>query len=111
MSDFLVKDSGKRAEFDSGMVRDTEDGKIDYSLILDGPMLDRWAAHMTKGAEKYEPGNWLKAAGLEEYRRFRRSMLRHTFQWLRGEEDEDHAAAIYFNVNGAEYAKEFINGS
>lgn len=100
---FVVKDSGEREQFDSGMVRDTEDGKIDYTLVLDGPMFDRWAAHLTKGAVKYEPRNWMKATGEAEWLRFRRSFLRHAFQWLRGDRDEDHAAAIFFNVNGAEY--------
>jgi hypothetical protein len=50
---FVVKDSGAREEFDSGMVRDTEDGKPDFTLIRKGPMFRRWAEHMTKGAKKY----------------------------------------------------------
>lgn len=29
MSKFVTKDSGKRQEFESGMVRDTQDGKLD----------------------------------------------------------------------------------
>lgn len=88
------------------MVRDTEDGKIDYSLIFDGPMLDRWAEHMTKGAKKYSARNWMKAAGQEEYERFKRSFLRHMHQYLRGDLDEDHAAAMIFNLNGMEHVKE-----
>ena len=105
MSTFEVKDSGKREEFDSGMVRDTEDGKIDYTLIFDGPMLERWAAHLTKGAAKYEARNWMKASGTAELERYRRSLLRHLAQYLRGDVDEDHAAAIFFNVNGIEYVQ------
>lgn len=93
------------------MVRDTEDGKIDYTLVLDGPMFDRYAAHLTKGAVKYKPRNWMLAAGPEEWGRFRRSFLRHAIQWLRGDRDEDHAAAIWFNVNGAEYVYEKLNGA
>lgn len=106
MPEFVVKDSGQREQFDSGMVRDTEDGKIDYTLILDGPMLDRLAAHLTKGAKKYEPRNWMQASGQEELERFERSALRHMLQWLRGDRDEDHAAAVMFNINGAEYVRE-----
>jgi hypothetical protein len=34
---FEVKDSGARQEFESGMVRDTTEGKTDYTRILDGP--------------------------------------------------------------------------
>jgi hypothetical protein len=105
LNDFAIKDSGKREEFDSGMVRDTEDGKLDYSLIFDGPMLKRWAAHLTKGAVKYTPRNWMKASGPKEEERFRRSLLRHLVAYLDGETDEDHAAAIFFNVNGIEYVR------
>lgn len=87
------------------MVRDVEDNKIDYTLVLDGPMFQRWAAHLTKGAQKYAPRNWMQADGPEEYERFKRSLLRHLFAYLRGETDEDHAAACLFNLNGMEYVR------
>lgn len=103
---FVITDSGAREQFDSGMVRDTEDGKLDYSLVLDGPMLKRWAAHLTKGAKKYAPRNWMKAAGQAEYDRFKRSFLRHAIAYLEGERDEDHAAAMIFNINGMEYVRD-----
>ncbi len=107
---FTVKDSGKREEFASGMVRDTTEGKVDYTRVLAGPMFDRWAEHLDKGAVKYpdvRPGvaNWTLAEGEAEYQRFRKSALRHLLQWMRGDVDEDHAAAVFFNVNGAEYVK------
>lgn len=105
-TEFIVKDSGKRQEFSSGMVRDVVEGKTDYTLIYDGPMIDRWAEHLTKGAQKYEARNWMKASGTEEYDRFKISAARHFRQWLRGDRDEDHAAAVYFNINGAEYVLE-----
>ena len=116
MSDFVVKDSGARREFSSGMVRDTEEGKIDYSLVANGPMMKRWAEQLTKGAQKYpdvEPGvpNWTLAAGSEEYARFKKSAFRHFFQWYIGCDDEDHAAATFFNINGAEYVREKMNSS
>lgn len=100
---FVVKDSGKREEFTSGMVRDTTEGKTDYTLVLDGPMFERWAQHMTKGAVKYSKRNWMKAAGRAEYDRFRESALRHFMAWYRGDTDEDHASGVYFNINGAEF--------
>lgn len=102
---FTVKDSGARQQFDSGMVRDVTTDKTDYSLVLDGPMFTRWAEHLTKGAKKYAKRNWMKAGSQEELDRFRESALRHFLQWYRGEVDEDHASAILFNVNGAEYTK------
>lgn len=100
-----VKDSGKREEFASGMVRDTADGKTRYDLVLDGPMFHRLAEHLTKGAQKYAPRNWMKATGPAELERFRESAVRHFFQWLHGDTDEDHAAAVFFNINGYEYVK------
>jgi hypothetical protein len=102
---FTVKDSGKRQQFESGMVRDVTEGKTDYSLVLDGPMFRRWAEHLTKGAQKYSKRNWMKAAGDGEYERFKESALRHFLQWYWGETDEDHASAVFFNINGAEYVK------
>lgn len=103
---YTVIDSGKIESFRSGMVRDVEDSKIDYSLALDGPMFKRYAEHLRKGAIKYGVRNWMKAEGGIEYHRFRRSALRHFMQWFDGETDEDHASAVFFNINGAEYVKE-----
>lgn len=107
---FIIKDSGKREEFVGGMVRDTAAGKVNYLKVLDGPMLHRWAEHLTKGAIKYpdiRPGvaNWTLAAGEAEYQRARESAIRHFFQYLRGDVDEDHASALFFNVNLAEYVR------
>lgn len=111
-NDFIIKDSGKREEFSSGMVRDTGD-KPRFLRILTGPMAIRWAEHLHKGSKKYpdvKPGvpNWTLAAGEVELQRFKESALDHMVKWLRGDRDEDHAAAIFFNVNGAEYVQDKI---
>jgi hypothetical protein len=107
---FTVKDSGQRQEYASGMVRDTQEGKPDYTL-LPLEFLERWAAHMTKGAEKYGRDNWRRASGEEELTRFRASAMRHLMQWLRGDRDEDHASAVAFNVAAAEYVEGRIAAS
>lgn len=104
--DFAVKDSGQRRIFESGMQRDIDDDKVNWALVADGPMLRRWAEHLTKGARKYDARNWMKAEGEAELLRFRESAFRHFVQWYLGEVDEDHAAAVMFNINGAEYVKE-----
>lgn len=109
VDDFTVKDSGQRLEFDSGMRRDVTEGKVLWSLIYSGPMLERWAKHLTAGAEKYGPNNWLLAQGQEELDRFRDSAARHFAQWMRGDRDEDHGAAVFFNINGAEYVRDRMN--
>lgn len=100
---FDLKDSGERLKFDSGMVRDVETGKTKWHLVASGPMLERWAVHLTKGSFKYSDNNWMQASGEVELERFRRSAFRHFMQWYRGDTDEDHAAALYFNINGACY--------
>lgn len=110
---FATKDSGKRAEYSSGMVRDTNSGKVRYDLIVplmcSNPLLKRWAELMARGAEKYTERNWEKAATKEEFLRYKESAFRHFMQWFLDETDEDHAAAVCFNLQGAEYVKEKIN--
>lgn len=103
--DFITKDSGQRQEFSTGMVRDVQQGKPRFDLVWK-PLYWRWAELMGRGAEKYGDNNWKLAATEVELNRFLGSAERHFQQWLRGDSDEDHAAAILFNVAGAEYVKE-----
>jgi hypothetical protein len=106
-----IKDSGTQVTFAGGMVRDVDAGKVNYLLTRTGPMYARWAALLTKGAEKYGKGNWTLASGPDELDRFRESACRHFEQWLRGDADEDHAAAVLFNINGAEHVKERLGAA
>lgn len=106
--EFVVKDSGVRQEYPSGMRRDTQEGKPRYSL-LPMPMLTRWAQHMTLGAEKYGAHNWQLANSEEELDRFKDSAFRHLIQWLSGDTDEDHASAILFNVAAAEHVRQRLS--
>ena len=114
MSEFVVKDSGARHQFESGMLRDSQkNDKTDWELILVGPMARRWAEHLTKGAKKYpDPAlgvpNWTLASGLAEYVHARKSLSHHYFDYLYGERSEDHCSAIFFNVNLMEYLRERI---
>lgn len=103
---FQTKDSGERLKFDSGMQRDITGDKTLWHLVASGPMLERWAELLTRGALKYDANNWMKAEGVAELDRFRESAFRHFMQWWYGDEGEDHAAAVMFNLNGAEYVKE-----
>lgn len=105
---FTTKDSGVREEYDSGMRRDTQDDKPRFDLLLplgvpySDQFLTRVAELLARGAEKYGERNWEKAEGAEELERFQGSGLRHFHQWMAGETDEDHAAAVVFNLLGAE---------
>lgn len=108
---YITKDSGKRVEFDSGMVRDTDEGKPRFDLLrpLGVPykhqMLTRFAELMARGAKKYTSRNWEQASGQEELDRMKGSALRHAEQWFHGETDEDHAAAVFFNITAYEATK------
>lgn len=112
MSEFCTKDSGTREIYDSGMQRDTQAGKPRFDLImpegvpLDQTYLYRWAMLMTRGAEKYGDRNWENGNSEAEYRRAMASAFRHFMQWYAGVNDgEDHAVAVAFNIQAAEYFK------
>lgn len=113
MKQFITKDSGKRQEYKTGMKRDTQEGKPRYDLIIpldmERDLLTRWAELMERGMAKYGYRNWELASTEEELIRFRASAFRHFIQWFKGEEDEDHAVAVFFNIQCAEYVKERIN--
>jgi hypothetical protein len=112
---FTTKDSGQREKFDSGMQRDTEGGKARFDLLVpkDVPyraqLLTRFAELMERGARKYDARNWELATGQEELDRAKSSAFRHFMQWLCGETDEDHAAAVAFNLLVAETVKHKMN--
>lgn len=91
----------------SGAIRDTTEGKINYLLAMDGPMFDRYAEHMSKAAASKGRRNWTKAGDDPETAqadldRGFESLMRHTRQYLKGDTDEDHAAAINFNLDWIE---------
>jgi hypothetical protein len=91
---FETKDSGEREKFDTGAVRDTEEGKPRYDLI--SPFaLTRLAHLLARGAEKYCERNWEKGMYVS---RLYSSGLRHFIQYFMGDRSEDHLAAVLFNV-------------
>lgn len=106
-NNFVVKDSWYRQEYPSWMVRDTQDWKPRYDLI-ERSMLKRFAIHLGKWAMKYWEHNWKKANSMEEVERFYWSGMRHLMQSAEWEVDEDHAAAVMFNVMAMEYVKEKV---
>ena len=115
MADFITKDSGKRMDYASGMRRDIQDGKPRFYLMLTGDVpydsqfLTRCAALLTRGAEKYGARNWQLANSPEELERFKESAFRHLVQWLCNDTEEDHAAAVFFNLLAAETTKHKIH--
>lgn len=115
--DFETKDSGARQEYPSGMRRDTQAGKSDPASVIvvgmpyEDQMLTRFGALMARGADKYGRLNYQVAATEEELDRFHQSAFRHFVQWITGETDEDHAAAVWFNILAAEMVKWKLGGA
>lgn len=118
-SEYVVTDSGERVSLEGGMVRDKADGKMRPDLVKDGPMFLRWVMHLTRGAVKYVARNWMKGLGQDALDRYLESADRHYTIWYtwrryginiedperptREPLKEDHAAAVFFNINGVEY--------
>jgi hypothetical protein len=106
-----IKDSGERVTFASGSMRDPSTGKIKWSRITFGPMMRRWAQHLTTAEAKYpdpKPGlpNFMLIETEEELIRYKESAFRHFMSWFNDETDEDHASAVFFNINGVEIIKD-----
>ena len=90
--------------YPSGAIRDSNEGKIRWDLVPK-ECLKRVAIRYTEGAKKYkDPDNWKKGIPDESYKE---SMERHMMQYLLGERNEDHLAAIVFNVFGLMWNEEF----
>ena len=91
---FITKDSGVREKYDTGAQRDTQDGKPRFDLI---PVtaLKRLADLYYRGSVKYNEHNW--RSGILMSRCFS-SAFRHLMQFAAGDKDEDHAAAVCFNL-------------
>lgn len=111
MTDYETKDSGRHEEYASGMRRDTQQGKARWDLLIaeqvpySGQFFTRVAELLARGAEKYSARNWEQASGEAELARFKASAFRHMMQWMSGEIDEDHSAAVCFNLLGYETTK------
>lgn len=93
-----VKDSGARQSFDTGAVRDTQDGKPRIDAVLRWlPMeaLMRVARHYQNGADKYDEDNYRKGIPAS---RCLSSAARHLFQYIKGDRSEDHLSAVVFNI-------------
>ena len=89
-----MRHGDSKTNFSTGAQRDTGEGKGTPSLI--SPVLiHRLGVLLQKGAEHYGADNWLKGM---TYRRTADSMIRHIFQWLAGDTEEDHLAAVCFGA-------------
>jgi hypothetical protein len=93
----MIKDSGQRRQFNTGAVRDMQEGKGDMVSLPNEAIL-RLSRHYENGAKKYGRWNYTKGIPVSS---FMDSALRHIFKYLDGQDDEDHLSAAAFNILGA----------
>ena len=93
----MIKDSGNRREFETGAVRDMQEGKGDMASLPNNAIL-RLSKHYENGAVKYGRWNYTKGINVSS---FMDSALRHIFKYMDGWDDEDHLSAAAFNILGA----------
>jgi hypothetical protein len=112
---FLTRDSGKRAQHTDGVVRDKQDGKTKYTLMFpEGvPMPDqlivRIAELYTRGGEKYGDRNWENSCAPDTLKHHTEALWRHFMNFFFDVQDgEDHAAAVFWNINAVELTRRRI---
>lgn len=98
----MLKDSGNRREFETGAVRDMQEGKGRCDLLPACALL-RLAKHYEAGARKYEDRNWEKGIPISV---MIDSAMRHLLKYMDGQTDEDHLAAVAWNILGAMWMEE-----
>ena len=98
----MLKDSGNRREFETGAVRDMQEGKGRCDL-LPACALIRLSKHYEAGARKYEDRNWEKGIPISV---MIDSAMRHLLKYMDGQTDEDHLAAVAWNILGAMWMEE-----
>jgi len=93
-----------KRKFDTGAIRDSEEGKPDFVETISFTAHHRYAMYMTSKKKTYGEGNFKKGIPIEAYEK---SLLRHIDKYFRNkyengndEPNEDHLAAIRFNVDG-----------
>ena len=101
---YITKDSWEHKQFSTWMMRDTNEGKPRFDLLIlewipyEEQPLTLLANLLARGAAKYTERNREKARTIEELNRFKESFLRHAMQAVCWETDEDHKSAAIFNL-------------
>lgn len=100
----------KITKFQTGAIRDTQEGKVDFIETISWTAFNRYAKYMTGKKSKYGTGNFKKGIPIESYEQ---SLLRHVHKYLvnkyeNGDEEiaEDHLSAMVFNIFGILHEEE-----
>jgi len=99
--------------FETGAVRDNDEGKEDYVETISWTALKRHAKYMTSKKGRYGSGNFKKGIPIESYEQ---SLVRHLQKYFENkyedgvcEVDDDHLAAMIFNICGIMHEEERAN--
>lgn len=90
----MIKFSDKTEKYKTKSLRGNSQGKGRFDL-LPPTAISRVAKHFESGGKKYGDRNWEKGVPLNRYID---STLRHLFQILDNQTDEDHEAAVVWNM-------------
>lgn len=94
VEEFQTKATEEKATFTTGSVRGSNKGRGRFDLISFAA-LESLAQLLERGAELYGENNWRKGQPLSRYLN---SAARHLYQLIDSRFDEDHAAAVLFNI-------------
>jgi len=88
--------------FEGGATRSDSTGKGRFDLIPSGP-LKRLAVRYEEGGRQHGDENWKNGQPMT---RIFSALIRHAYQWQDGQDDEDHLAAVAWNVFALMYFEE-----
>ena len=98
--------SDNNRQFETGAQRDTGKGKLRMSLMPQQE-LKRVMRRYLDAAGKYGENNWMQGMPLSVYYD---CAHRHLEAWWCGESDEDHAAAVVWNMLCAMWTEKNLKG-
>ena len=90
----MLNDTGQRTEYDTGAMRENAPGKGRFDLIPFQALM-RLAKHYENGRHKYTERNWEQGMPIGRYYD---AAFRHLIKYADGWNDEDHLAAVLWNV-------------
>jgi hypothetical protein len=90
----IMYDNGTRMQYEGGGYREVRYGKGREDLI-EPELIFRLGAWYELGADKYGDRNWEKGISVTDCIA---AIIRHTFKFMAGWDDEDHLAAIAWNA-------------
>lgn len=113
--EFVLKHGDEMSHHSDGVVRDTTKGKVKFPLVFPKGVAKKdqlfWRVAMlyTTGGERYGDRNWENSEGEDTLAHHEEALWRHFMSFYFEEDtEEDHAAAIVWNINAVELTRRKI---